>query len=123
MAVGQQSPGTQGEGGGVGRVQRQRLRQVRVGLEHDRLLALLVLAGHLAVARLDAVLLHGEGPVHLVVGEERAERGGGQPIRIWPVKLKFWDFLIMNFIYMHLHQNSAYSVIKNMSAVQYFKKC
>lgn len=109
MAVSQQSPGTQGEGG-VGCVQRQRLRQVRVGLEHDRLLALLVLAGHLAVARLDAVLLHGEGPVHLAVGEERGEGRGGQPIRIWHVKLKFWDFLIMNFIYPAVYIKLALTV-------------
>lgn len=79
VAVGQQGPGTQGEGGSVSSVQRQRLGQVRVGLEHGHLLALLVFAGHFAVARLDAVLLHGQGPVYLVVGEEGGVIGVSEP--------------------------------------------
>lgn len=96
MAIGQQSPGTQGEGGSVGSVQRQRLGQVRVGLERSHLLAFLVLAGHLAVARLDAVLLHGKGPVHLEEEEERGMRRGredrSQRIRVWHVELKVRDW-------------------------------
>lgn len=68
MAVAEESPGAEGKGPTVG-VQGGRLRHLRVRLKHDGLLALLVLAGHFSVARLNAVLLHGEGPVDL--GEER----------------------------------------------------
>lgn len=70
MAVGEQSPGTQGKRPGAA-VQRGRLSHVRVGLKHGRLLALFVLVGHLPVARLNAVLLHGEGPVHLGGGRRK----------------------------------------------------
>lgn len=73
MAVGQQSPRTQGEGGSISSVQR--LCQVRVGLEHSHLLTLLVFAGYLAVARLDAIFLHGEGSVYLVVFEDGGIKG------------------------------------------------
>lgn len=114
--VGQQGPGTQGEGG-VGCVQRQRLHQVRVGLEHGRLLALLVLAGHLAVARLDAVLLHGEGPVHLVGGGGKSgeEARRGQLVRYLARRAEVLGLFSDEFyLYCGSHHTSAYSVIENI---------
>lgn len=69
VAVVQQSSGAQGkrstaavQGGG-------RRHRLRVLLEHGCLLGLLVLAGHFPVAGLDALFLHGEGPVDLGGGE------------------------------------------------------
>ena len=64
MAVGEKRPGAEGERPAAA-VQRGRLRPLGVRLKHGRLLALLVLVGHFPVARLDAVLLHGQGPVDL----------------------------------------------------------
>lgn len=67
VAVGEQGSGAQGkrwppptavQGGG-------RSHGLRVRLKHGRLLGLLVLAGHFPVAGLDALFLHGEGPVDL----------------------------------------------------------
>lgn len=71
VAVGEQGSRAQGkrlapptavQGGG---------RSLRVRLKHGRLLGLLVLAGHFPVAGLDALFLHGEGPVDLL------GKGGG----------------------------------------------
>lgn len=70
VAVGQESPWAQRKGPRVV-VQGERLRHLWVLLQHGRLLALLVLVGDFSVACLDAVLLHGERPVHL----EREGRG------------------------------------------------
>lgn len=64
VAVGEKSPGAQGKRPAA-TVQRGRRRHLRVRLKHGGLLALLVLAGHFSVARLNAVFLHGEGPVDL----------------------------------------------------------
>lgn len=67
MAVGEQGSRAQGkrwppttavQGGGWS-------HGLRVRLKHGRLLGLLVLAGHFPVAGLDALFLHGEGPVDL----------------------------------------------------------
>lgn len=70
VAVGEQSPGAQGErAAAAAAVQGGRRHHLRVRLEGGGLLGLLVLAGHLPVAGLDAFFLHGEGPVDL--------RGGG----------------------------------------------
>ena len=63
VAVGEHGAGPQGERPAVV-LQRQRHVRVRRHLAQV-LLALLVLVGHLAVACLDAVLLHGERPVDL----------------------------------------------------------
>lgn len=65
MAVGEESPGAEGEWPAVV-VQGGLLSHVQVWLKHGGLLALLVLVGHFSVACLNAVLLHGEGPVHIV---------------------------------------------------------
>jgi len=74
VAIGEQGAGAQGagpqgagpQGEGPAAVV-QRLCHVGVGHQGARhaLLALLVLVGHLAVPRLDALLLHGERPVDL----------------------------------------------------------
>lgn len=64
VTVSQESPVAEGKGPAVA-VQAGRLSCLRVWLKHGGLLALLVLAGHFSVACLNAVLLHGEGPVHL----------------------------------------------------------
>lgn len=73
VAVGEEGPGAEGEGPAVG-VQGGRLSGLRVRLEHGGLFALLVLVGHFSVACLDAVLLHGEGPIHIVQFEVEAAR-------------------------------------------------
>lgn len=75
VAVGEQGSRAQGkrcppptavQGGG---------RSLRVCLKHGCLLGLLVLAGHFPVAGLDALFLHGEGPVDL--WGKGGEGGGG----------------------------------------------
>lgn len=69
VAVGQQSSGAQGKRS-TAAVQRGGRHRLRVRLIHGSLLGLLVLAGHLPVAGLDAFFLHGEGPVDLGGGLE-----------------------------------------------------
>lgn len=64
LAVGQEGSGAEGKWPPVV-VQRGRLSHLRVLLQHGHLLALLVLVGDLSVARLNAVLLHGERPIDL----------------------------------------------------------
>jgi len=72
VAVGEERPaGADGERPAVVVQGRRGLSHIRVGLKHGRLLALLVLVGHFSVARLNAVLLHGEGPVDLRGRERR----------------------------------------------------
>lgn len=68
VAVGEERPGAEGEGPAVV-LHGGLLAHVRVLLEHGGLLALLVLVGHFSVARLNAVLLHGERPVDLRGGD------------------------------------------------------
>lgn len=68
VAVSQERPGPEGKWPTV--VQGGWLSHLRVLLQHGRLLALLVLVGDLSVSCLNAVLLHGERPVHL--GNERS---------------------------------------------------
>lgn len=68
MAVSQESPRAEGKGPTVV-LQGGWLSHLCVLLQHGGLLALLVLVGNFSVACLNAVLLHGEGPVHL--GNER----------------------------------------------------
>lgn len=65
MAVGEESPGAEGKRPTVV-IQGLLLSPIRVRLIHGNLLALLVLIGHFSVACLNAVLLHGEGPVDIV---------------------------------------------------------
>lgn len=64
VAVGEEGPGAEGKGPSVA-VQGGRLSRLWVRFKHGGLLALLVLAGHFSVACLNAILLHGEGPVDL----------------------------------------------------------
>lgn len=75
VAIGEEGPGAEGKGAAAA-VQRGRLGHLCVRLKHGRLLALLVLAGHLSVARLDAVLLHGEGSVDLGKGSSELRVNG-----------------------------------------------
>lgn len=65
VAVGEQSSGAQGERSATAVQRGGRRHGLRVRLKHGGLLGLLVLAGHLPVAGLDAFFLHGEGPVDL----------------------------------------------------------
>lgn len=65
VAVGEQSSGAQGERSATAVQRGGRHHGLRVRLKHGGLLGLLVLAGHLPVAGLDAFFLHGEGPVDL----------------------------------------------------------
>lgn len=71
VAVGEESPGAEGKGP-TAAVQGGWLGHLRIRLKHGGLLALLVLVGHFSVARLNAVLLHGKGPVDL--GKQRNQR-------------------------------------------------
>lgn len=70
VAVGQQSSGAEGKRPPAAVQTGGRRHGLRVRLEHGGLLGLLVLAGHLPVAGLDALFLHGEGPVDLWEGGE-----------------------------------------------------
>lgn len=65
VTVGEEGPGAEGKGPTVA-VQGGRLSHLRIWLKHGGLLALLVLVGHFSVACLNAVLLHGKGPVDIV---------------------------------------------------------
>lgn len=63
VAVGQKGPVAEAKAalihGGL-------LRNLLVLLQHSSLLALFILVGHFPVPCLDAILLHGEGPVNLL---------------------------------------------------------
>lgn len=65
VAIGEESSWAQGKRPCSAAVQRWRLSHVWVWVKQGGFLALLVLVGHFSVPRLNAVLLHGEGPVDL----------------------------------------------------------